>query len=106
MPSRSLSLFSLALTLPLVVAECQTSSQPASGSWPTATTAESGLSDTRLRAMEAAIRSGEFKKIGSVLIARHGKLAYEGYFEGDASTLRDTPLRHKKYYRHSDRYRH
>jgi len=25
-----------------------------------------------------------------VLIARHGKLAYEGYFEGDAATLRDT----------------
>jgi CubicO group peptidase (beta-lactamase class C family) len=40
--------------------------------------------------MEAAIRSGEFKKIGSVLIARHGKLVYETYFEGDAATLRDT----------------
>jgi CubicO group peptidase (beta-lactamase class C family) len=25
-----------------------------------------------------------------VLIARHGKLAYEGYFDGDANTLRDT----------------
>jgi CubicO group peptidase (beta-lactamase class C family) len=40
--------------------------------------------------MDAAIRSQEFKKIGSVLIARHGKLAYEGYFDGDASTLRNT----------------
>ena len=40
--------------------------------------------------MEKAIRSGEFKKIGSVLVARHGKLVYEGYFDGDASTLRDT----------------
>ena len=29
-------------------------------------------------------------KIGSVLVARHGKLVYEGYFDGDASTLRDT----------------
>lgn len=28
--------------------------------------------------------------MGSVLIARHGKLAYEKYFEGDAATLRDT----------------
>src|SRR5262249_41012068 len=34
--------------------------------------------------------SGEFKKIGSVLVARHGKLAYEAYFDGDANTLRNT----------------
>jgi CubicO group peptidase (beta-lactamase class C family) len=40
--------------------------------------------------MESAIRSGDFKKIGSVLIARHGKLIYEAYFDGDATTLRDT----------------
>ena len=40
--------------------------------------------------METAVRAGDFKKIGSVLIARHGKLVYESYFEGDASTLRDT----------------
>src|SRR5450432_700960 len=55
-----------------------------------ASSAGSGLSDTRLRALDAAIRSGEFKKIGSVLIARHGKVIYEAYFDGDASTLRDT----------------
>ena len=36
------------------------------------------------------MRSGEFKKIGSVLISKNGKLVYEGYFDGDASTLRDT----------------
>jgi CubicO group peptidase (beta-lactamase class C family) len=28
--------------------------------------------------------------MGSVLVARHGKLVYEGYFDGDASTQRDT----------------
>ena len=58
--------------------------------WPKASAAESGLSEAKLRSMDAAIRSEEFKKIGSVLIARHGKLAYEGYFDGDAATLRDT----------------
>jgi CubicO group peptidase (beta-lactamase class C family) len=43
------------------------------------------------QALETAIKSGEpFKKIGSVLAARDGKLLYEGYFEGDANTLRDT----------------
>jgi len=40
--------------------------------------------------METDVRSGRFQKIGSVLIARHGILAYEVYFDGDSSTLRDT----------------
>src|SRR6266852_4038113 len=65
-------------------------SQTATGNLPTASPAESGLSDARLRSLDAASRSGEFKKIGSVLIARHSKLAYEGYFDGDAGTLRNT----------------
>jgi len=51
---------------------------------------ESGLSDAKLREMSAAIRTDQFKKIGSVVIARHGKLAYEDYVAGDAATLRDT----------------
>ena len=40
--------------------------------------------------MDAAIRSGEFKKIGSVLVAQHGKVIHESYFDGDANTLRNT----------------
>jgi len=48
------------------------------------------MSAKPLRDMEEAIRAGQFKKIGSVLVARHGKLVYESYFDGDASTLRDT----------------
>ncbi|MCI0487929.1 MAG: beta-lactamase family protein [Blastocatellia bacterium] len=41
--------------------------------------------------MESAIGSGQFKKITSVLIARHGKLVYESYFDGSgASALRNT----------------
>jgi CubicO group peptidase (beta-lactamase class C family) len=72
----------------------QATSQATTSDWLTASPAESGLSDARLRSLDAAIRSGEFKKIGSVLIARHGKLAYEGYFDGsgngDAARLRNT----------------
>jgi CubicO group peptidase (beta-lactamase class C family) len=49
-----------------------------------------GMSGKPLRDMEEAIRAGQFKKIGSVLVARHGKVVYESYFDGDASTLRDT----------------
>lgn len=56
-----------------------------------ATTPESvALNSNRLREMEAAIRAGDFKKIGSVVVARNGNIVYEGYFDGDVSTLRDT----------------
>ena len=59
--------------------------------WPTASTETVGLTPSKLQAMEKVIRSDEFKKITSVLIARHGKLAYEAYFGGtDATTLMDT----------------
>jgi CubicO group peptidase (beta-lactamase class C family) len=58
--------------------------------WQRATPEASGLNSARLRAMEAAIKNGDFKKITSVLVARQGKLVYEAYFEGDATTLRDT----------------
>jgi CubicO group peptidase (beta-lactamase class C family) len=49
-----------------------------------------GLSSSRLEAMRDAIASGKFQKIGSVLVARHEKLAFEYYFEGSKTTLRDT----------------
>ncbi len=57
--------------------------------WPTAETGSASLDVDRLKALEAAVASGEFKKIGSVVIARGGKLVYEAYFDGDASTQRD-----------------
>jgi CubicO group peptidase (beta-lactamase class C family) len=60
------------------------------GGMPKASPDDVGLAKAKFAAMETAIRAGEFKKIGSVLVARHGKLVYEGYFDGDASTLRDT----------------
>jgi CubicO group peptidase (beta-lactamase class C family) len=50
-----------------------------------------GLSDTRLSAMETAVRAGEFKKITSVLIAKNGTPVFEAYFNGaDATTLHNT----------------
>ena len=67
------------------------SPRPANEGWEAATAASAGLSAARLQAMETSIRSGEFKKIGSILIARHGKLVYEAYFDdSDAAALRDT----------------
>jgi CubicO group peptidase (beta-lactamase class C family) len=59
--------------------------------WRTASPASVGVSAERLQTMQKAIQSGEFKKITSVLIARRGQLAYEGYFAGtNAATLRNT----------------
>jgi len=58
--------------------------------WVTITPDSAGMSAVTLQGMEQAIRSGEFKKITSVLIARHGKLIYENYFEGDAQSTRNT----------------
>jgi CubicO group peptidase (beta-lactamase class C family) len=51
----------------------------------------SRISAAHIRAMEEDIGSGQTPKISSVLIARHGKLAYEAYFDGStAAALRDT----------------
>lgn len=81
-PRRLICLTTLSLLLPLCLF--------AQSDWQRSTPQASGLDAAKLQAMEAAIKSGEFKKIGSVLVARHGKLAYEGYFDGDATTLRNT----------------
>jgi len=62
-----------------------------SGGWSTASPQAGGLSAARLQAMAGAIQAGTFKQITSVLIARHGKLIYEAYFDGsDKTTLRNT----------------
>jgi CubicO group peptidase (beta-lactamase class C family) len=59
--------------------------------WRTGTPEAMGLSNARLQAMAQAIKDSQFKQIPSVLIARHGQLVYERYFDGSApSTLRNT----------------
>jgi CubicO group peptidase (beta-lactamase class C family) len=63
----------------------------ASEEWPTAQLQKESFSQEPLRKMEDAIRSGELKKITSVLVAHHGKLVYEDYFNGsNAFVLQDT----------------
>jgi len=50
-----------------------------------------GLARERLTQMEQSIRAGEFKQVTSVLVARRGRLAYEGYFDAEgAEALRNT----------------
>jgi hypothetical protein len=71
-----------------------------SDGWVTASPESAGLVTKPLRDMEAAIRAGEFKKIGNVLLARRGKLVYEGYFEGDVQPARYT-VSHQEHYGYS-----
>jgi CubicO group peptidase (beta-lactamase class C family) len=79
------------LSCPHALAQASQARKPtAEDGWVVGSPDSVGLSAASLEAMEKAIRAGEFKKIGSVLVARQGKLVYEGYFDGDASTLRDT----------------
>jgi CubicO group peptidase (beta-lactamase class C family) len=60
--------------------------------WTTATPATEGVSAAKLDAMSAAIKAGEFQKITSVLVARHGKLVFEAYYDtntpGDGAEAR------------------
>ena len=59
--------------------------------WATAAPESTGLSPTRLRVLEKELIDGQFKKITSILVARHGKLVYENYPDGSNSqALRNT----------------
>ena len=49
--------------------------------WSTASPAAEGLSAAKLDAMSAAIKAGQFQQITSVLVARHGKLVFEAYYD-------------------------
>jgi len=84
---RSFLLFAICLSAAMLFGQ---SARPAQEEWLTATPDLAGLSSTRLRGMEQAIRSNEFKKITSILVAREGKLVYESYFDGDGLTSRNT----------------
>ena len=65
--------------------------QAATNDLSTADPVQEGFSPRRLDEMEKAIRAGDFKAITSVLIARHGKIVYERYFDADgADGLRNT----------------
>jgi CubicO group peptidase (beta-lactamase class C family) len=85
-----------AVRVPLFLLIAVFSSSPLSAAdtgaaqWVRGAAADNGLDPAPLAALGADVRSGKFVKIGSVLIARHGKLVYEEYFDGNADTQRDT----------------
>jgi CubicO group peptidase (beta-lactamase class C family) len=86
---RKFPLLSICATV-FVSASVVVQAQNSDGAMPLASPGSREAIAQKLQPMEKAIRGGEFKKIGSVAIAQHGKVVYESYFDGDASTLRDT----------------
>lgn len=85
-------LTALPRTLPLASAQAggRAASERKDDGWSAASPESAGLTSEPLSDMSSAIRAGEFKKIGSILIARHGKLIFENYFDGDTTSPRDT----------------
>jgi CubicO group peptidase (beta-lactamase class C family) len=59
--------------------------------WPSASPGSQNVSADALSALDAAVRGGTYQKITSVLIARHGRLVHETYFDdGGADLHRNT----------------
>jgi CubicO group peptidase (beta-lactamase class C family) len=50
--------------------------------WMTSTPAAEGMDEDRLRQTLDAIHNGQFPGVDSLLVARHGRLVAEGYFNG------------------------
>jgi CubicO group peptidase (beta-lactamase class C family) len=83
----------LPMALALMLASAATAAPPAPSpaDWPTATAPASGLSEAKLQALTTAVEKGDFQKVTSVLVARHGRLVYERYFDqGGMAALRNT----------------
>ncbi|MDX1455547.1 MAG: serine hydrolase [Gammaproteobacteria bacterium] len=63
----------------------------ASDSLPTTTPASAGFDATVLAGIDQGMAEGDYRKLSSVLVLRHGQLVFERYFEGaDAATLHNT----------------
>jgi CubicO group peptidase (beta-lactamase class C family) len=78
------------LALAVIPASVRAADGAAADEWRRGSLEAAKLSPAKLQAMEAAIRSGELKKIQSVVIVRDGQLVYEGYFNGTGpGTLMD-----------------
>ncbi len=79
------------LIVSLLIVVFMAATAAAQSDWETATPSSAGIDEARLQSLDAKIRVGEFKNITSVLIARHGKLVHETYFDdGGAEALRNT----------------
>jgi len=81
-------------TLTLLLAVASTSGSAPSAlpdGWEVASPADAGLSAAKLEGLVAAVRAGAFQRVTSVVLVRHGRLAFEAYFDdGGRDALRNT----------------
>ena len=77
------SILSLALVTSTVVAQ---SEWPTRG-WPLTTPPEVGLDSKVLAAFDADIGEGKYGHVDSMLVIRHGKVAYERYYGHDYEAI-------------------
>src|SRR5947209_6629240 len=69
----------------------QASESAGAKEWRTVEPSSVQLDAEPLREMTRAIEADEFRSVNAVLVARHGNLAHEQYFNGfDASSLMNT----------------
>ena len=79
----------LSLTLPVAAAPYETPKAAPDG-WPVADAGKLGWNTATLSSLEGKIADGTYKKITSVLVADHGRLVYEHYFnDGSPDLLND-----------------
>lgn len=84
------SLILAALFVTLCPAAFSPAQTPDDG-WATVSPADEEVSSQVLTDMQKAVESGDFKSITSILIARHGKVVYEHYFDSEGvDGLRNT----------------
>ena len=81
----------ISLSLISLSAETVAAQEDANAAMPVASPGAEGISEKRLGEMEKAIQAGDFKAITSMVIARHGKVIYEHYFDSEGvDGLRNT----------------
>lgn len=61
--------------------------KPASDGWPVADASSLGWNTATLGTLEDKVADGTYKKITSVVVADHGRLVYEHYFNGGSADL-------------------
>jgi CubicO group peptidase (beta-lactamase class C family) len=81
-----LALAALALALPATAGTYRPPA-PADDGWAVADAAAIGWNTALLGALEDKVADGTYKKITSVVVADHGRLVYEHYFNGGSADL-------------------
>jgi CubicO group peptidase (beta-lactamase class C family) len=83
---RAIAALTLGIVLPVSAGQYQPPKQANDG-WPTADATTLGWKTATLAAVEDRIADGTYKKITSVVVADHGRLIYERYFNGGSADL-------------------